>query len=134
MNTKKLLIFTGIIIVIVAIAGAESLIASHLIASDNTSQNCRGNHTGHTILLNGKNATPRTVIAPLCDTVTFKNTDSTTVLIAFGPHEHHVAYDGILEHELKQDESFTITLNKTGTFYFHDHLEDIIEGQFTVTN
>jgi hypothetical protein len=53
--------------------------------------------------------------------------------IGFGVHDKHVAYDGISERILNQDESFTITLDKTGRYHWHDHFHDEVEGYFSVT-
>jgi len=42
-------------------------------------------------------------------------------------------YDGVAERFLNKNESFTITLNATGTYHWHDHLHDEVEGYFTVS-
>ena len=64
--------------------------------------------------------------------LTFKNIDPTTREIAFGPHAQHVPYDGVAERILSQGQSFTITLNQTGNFQWHDHVHDDLTGTFTV--
>src|SRR6185369_429543 len=58
--------------------------------------------------------------AKLCDRLVIKNLDGRNRLMAFGVHEHHTAYDGMEEKELRGGQSFTITLNQSGTFIFHD--------------
>lgn len=84
------------------------------------------------IIKNGKVSNPQ-VTGERCDTLTITNEDTVTREIAFGPHEHHVSYDGVAERVLNQSQSFTITLDKTGSYHWHDHLHDEVEGYFTVT-
>jgi hypothetical protein len=73
------------------------------------------------------------IVGKLCDKITFTNKDKITREIAFGPHDDHVPYDGIGEKFLNKSQSFTIILNQTGKFHWHDHEHDEIEGYFTVS-
>lgn len=75
---------------------------------------------------------PEHTQAKLCDTLTITNSDNTGRLMAFGVHEDHVQYDGVTEQMLHQGDSFTVTLNRSGTYTFHDHLHDEVIGDFTV--
>jgi hypothetical protein len=77
-------------------------------------------------------ANPKIVTGHLCDMVTIKNLDSVTREIAFGPHEDHVAYDGVAERFLNRSQSFTLTFNATGKYYWHDHLHDEVWGSLVV--
>ncbi|HET6924560.1 MAG TPA: hypothetical protein VFH39_01885 [Candidatus Saccharimonadales bacterium] len=87
----------------------------------------------HTIVITNGHPSSGTVQGNLCDRLTFVNDDHLTREIAFGPHEDHVSYDGIAERFLNYGQSFTITLNETGTYHWHDHLHDDVEGYFTVS-
>ncbi len=78
-------------------------------------------------------AKPNTISAQVCDSLTFQNLDKTTREIAFGAHDAHVPYDGVAERFLNDGQSFTITLNAAGTYHWHDHLHDEVEGYFTVS-
>jgi hypothetical protein len=69
----------------------------------------------------------------LCDKIMFMNSDAVTREIGFGQHDEHVSYNGISEKILNEGQMFTITLNQTGKFHWHDHLHDEVEGYFTVT-
>lgn len=71
--------------------------------------------------------------AKLCDKIMFMNEDDVTRDIGFGEHDEHVSYNGITHKILNEDQMFTITLNQTGKFHWHDHLHDEVEGYFTVT-
>ena len=91
--------------------------------------------TTHKLTIANDKVTPSgTVQAKLCDQLVIANTDSEAREIAFGPHDHHVPYDGVAERVLNRGQSLTITLNKAGTYHWHDHEHDEIGGYFTVVN
>lgn len=95
---------------------------------------CRKNGpaTNYRVTIQNSEPSAATVRGHLCDTLTFTNKDSVAREIAFGPHEKHVPYDGVAERVLAKNESFTVTLTKTGTYRWHDHLHDEVRGDFTV--
>jgi plastocyanin len=94
---------------------------------------CSNRGVSHTVTIQDKIMKPKHTDAKLCDTLTIVNKDNELRLVAFGVHDHPVAYDNVSEKPLKKDQSFTITLDKTGTYIFHDHLDEDVEGDFTVT-
>ncbi len=98
-----------------------------------TQAETRAAHVYHVVMQDEK-ATPQHTLAKLCDKLVITNLDPKERLVAFGPHEHHVSYDGVSERILAQGQSLTITLIQPGTFYFHDHTDDIVNGTFTVAN
>ncbi len=79
-------------------------------------------------------ATPNEVTGKLCDKLSIINHDDRIRLMAFGVHDSHQAYDGTVEKPLQKGESLTVTLNKAGTYRFHDHIDDQAQGIFTVRN
>ncbi len=87
----------------------------------------------HQVEFKGDYASPEITNGHMCDKITFTNKDHETREIAFGPHENHQAYDGVTEKILNYNQSFTITLNKIGTYDFHDHIHDNAIGNFIVT-
>jgi hypothetical protein len=91
-----------------------------------------GRHSAHYVVFQNNNVMPDHTVARLCDTLTITNQDNRLRLIAFGPHEHHISYDGISEKLLSQNQSLTVTLVKAGSFTFHDHIDDALHGSFTV--
>jgi len=99
-----------------------------------TTPSCAANVLATNVRIIIANNTPSQpdVTAQLCDTLTIVNQDTVTREIAFGPHDHHTPYDGITERVLKRGESFTVTLNKAGTYHWHDHIHDEVQGDFTV--
>lgn len=88
----------------------------------------------HTVIIRGNIINPQHTEASRCDRLTIINEDDAARLMAFGNHDHHQAYDGVTEQLLKQGQSLTVTLKQTGTFTFHDHLHDEVEGSFTVAD
>lgn len=93
---------------------------------------CHSKGVDHLVVIKNNAAKPTHIDGRLCDTLTVTNTDDVLRYMAFGRHDEHVAYDGISEKTVSKDQSFTVTLNQTGSFKFHDHLHDEISGTFTV--
>jgi hypothetical protein len=129
---KKVLTWFAVPILIGFGAGVFILV-THLNASDAAAQTCSVHGTVHTITISGQTMVPDHINGKLCDQLNVINGDDELRLIAFGPHERHVAYDGIAEHALDAHQSFTVTLVQTGTFLIHDHIHDEVHGSFTVT-
>lgn len=82
-------------------------------------------------IVNGA-ASPATVEARRCDTLTIINTDSAVRRLAFGVHSHHVAYGATEGKMVGQDGSLSVTLVTTGAFVFHDHFDERVHGTFIV--
>jgi hypothetical protein len=94
---------------------------------------CQGSHTAHQVVIQNDKVLPQHTDAKRCDRLSITNLDDQDRVIAFGPHEHHVAYDGVTERYLNQNGKFSVTLVQPGNFRFHDHEQDIVQGTFTVT-
>lgn len=94
---------------------------------------CQGKRTNHKVTINSSKASPIHTKAHLCDTLTFINEDPTVRDIAFGPHPAHKIYGGEYEVTVRKGYAKTITLNQSGTYLFHDHLDPTITGSFTVS-
>jgi len=89
--------------------------------------------TTYTIAIYDGVASPASVSAQQCDILTITNQDPTPRLIAFGPHDSHIIYDGVTEKELTLNQSLTITLVQTGSFLVHDHAHEVVKANFVVT-
>lgn len=92
-----------------------------------------GTGTNHKIMLMDNVATPDHIDARLCDTLTFMNHDDTTRQINFGVHHKHVLYAGQEGKVVDADHNESIRLTEIGTYTFHDHKENQINGDFTVS-
>lgn len=127
----------GMVVGVLGILAGTYFLANHYLIkhSDAVTQaaKCEGTHATHTITIRKSVVTPQNTEAAFCDRLTITNTDDVVREMAFGVHDHHQAYDGVLEKPLKKDQSFSVTLNQAGTFTFHDHFHDEVDGEFTVT-
>ncbi len=107
-------------------------IADHYLTSGSESKQCQVHGVAHQAIIKSGDVTPEHTSAKLCDTLTITNKDTTIRIIAFGKHDHHQAYDNITEKVLGKDQSLTITLNRSGSYIFHDHDQETVAGSFTV--
>ena len=129
---SKLIIAVAILVGITLGGGSVALLQTKSQAGPLCSKPVGSSQSYSIMIMDGK-VEPSTTTAKLCDTLTITNMDSQAREIAFGPHAEHVPYDGVAEKVLNKDQSFTITLKQTGTFHFHDHVHDEVQGYFTVT-
>lgn len=94
--------------------------------------NCESVGSSHVVEIKNDRFTPDSVDAKICDELTIVNKDDKLRLVAFGVHSQHIYYDGVTEKTLKKDQQLTVTLNQTGTYIFHDHLQEEVQGEFSV--
>jgi len=89
--------------------------------------------TTHVVTIQNGHASPENTYGKPCDKLEIINGDKVDREMAFGPHEHHQAYDGVVERLLQPGQSLTVTMVQAGLFHFHDHIHDDSEGYFTVS-
>lgn len=94
---------------------------------------CTKTGRDHLVVIKNNQAVPQHTAGNACDRLTITNDDDKIRLMAFGAHDHHRPYDGTTEKVLDKGQSLSVTLDQTGTFKFHDHLDDTVQGTFTVT-
>jgi cytochrome o ubiquinol oxidase operon protein cyoD len=94
---------------------------------------CHGVQANHKVTIRSGMANPNRINARLCDTLTFVNEDDTVRIIAFGTHPNHDRYSGEGDQTVRKGRAKSITLNESGTYRFHDHLDPRITGEFTVS-
>jgi hypothetical protein len=94
---------------------------------------CVGRHAVHEVVIQNDKVVPSHTSGKRCDTLVITNLDDIQRIVAFGLHEHHVAYDGVSERYLSKDGKFSVTLVQPGNFRFHDHDQAEVKGTFTVT-
>lgn len=132
---------TGLVILIIIACGgvaflAIGLVANRYLVNQGTAKNkasyCPVKRINHLVTIQNDALKPAHTTAVRCDTLTIINQDDKLREIGFGVHDHHQAYDGVAERNLEQGQSFTITLNQTGQYKFHDHFQDEVAGNFTV--
>ena len=128
---KKLYILVGVVTVAVLAAGGLLLVHGNSNATNSCNAPTKSRH--YTAVITEGKVTGDHIVGKLCDSLTITNRDNVSREIAFGPHEDHVPYDGVAERVLNKGQSLTVTFNQTGSFHWHDHLHDEIEGFFAVS-
>jgi len=103
-------------------------------AQEEVVRTCKNHGVHHEVTIRQGKPSTFEVDGHLCDTLTITNEDDRLRLMAFGIHSHHQAYDGVVEKLLAQGKSLTVTFDQLGRFTYHDHLEDSVQGYFTVSN
>lgn len=93
---------------------------------------CQGVHENYKVVIKDGQVNPAHTVARLCDTLTFINEDKAAREMTFAEHPNHGVYDGESELKVTNRRGKTITLNRPGTFIFHDHLDPDVAGDFTV--
>jgi cytochrome o ubiquinol oxidase subunit IV len=94
---------------------------------------CQVSYVNHQVIILDGVATPSVTNARLCDSLTFINEDDKVREIGFGSHPRHDGYAGQDDLLVYKGKPKTITLNQTGEYLFHDHLNPSVKGTFTVT-
>lgn len=93
---------------------------------------CQGLGMNHKVTITNGVVSPHQMKAKQCDTLTFINEDKDVREITFGAHPNHGSYGGEYEVVVRKGRAKAITLNQTGKFEFHDHLDPTVTGEFSV--
>lgn len=135
MKRLRFISITIACVVALCLVGFAAVRASDsFLSSDQKSKDSRCAVTGqtHSVEIKNSQVIPKHTQAKLCDKLEITNLDTTERLMAFGQHEHHTSYDGVTERLLSKGQSVRVTLVATGTYTFHDHENDDVQGSFTV--
>jgi hypothetical protein len=129
-----LLIVSTIIALTVLVAGLVGWLTTLYFNQQyaNEHEGCQPSSVNHKVVIQNDKMSPVNTIGSHCDTLTITNLDDEQRLIAFGQHSKHIHYDGVEEKFLAKGQSLTVTLVQTGTFLFHDHEHDEVQGTVTV--
>jgi cytochrome o ubiquinol oxidase subunit IV len=96
---------------------------------------CQAIGKNHQVIIaaNMGTASPSTIEAPLCDTLSFTNQDSMTREMSFGTPTKPSSYAGQSKISIRKGKSETITLNQIGTYTLFDHHNPELRVTLTVT-
>lgn len=94
---------------------------------------CQGNKDNHIVIIQNNTAAPAHIDAKRCDTLTFLNKDESARHMVFGPHPNYRNYGGEDMIVLDDGRPETITLNESGSFMFHDHMNPSLMGHISIT-
>ncbi len=112
---------------------ANNYLNSHRVESTQV-VDCNSPGQTHKVTIENSQVNPVHTDAKLCDNLTIINLDDRLREVAFGEHDDHQTYDNVTEEFLKKDQGFSVKLNQAGNYLFHDHLDETVKGDFTVTN
>lgn len=85
-----------------------------------------------TITYTGSGFSPETLTVKSGDTVTVRNESSRTIEFESDPHPAHTSNTELNIDTIRPGESKTFTVNRTGTFGYHDHLDSSKTGTIIV--
>jgi plastocyanin len=122
----------GIAILTSATAYGALKLESQFQSGAANANTCQKKGASHIVTIKDSKVEPAHTDGKLCDTLTIKNTDDILRFIAFGQHDEHQPYDGVSEKTVEKGQEFTVTMNQAGSYKFHDHLHDEVEGTFSV--
>lgn len=132
---KKLLplwIVLGVVVLGGGVFVLTQQLAGNFLSSKSKTEACKQIGATHTVTISGDKLEPTHTNAALCDKLVIINNGDKVRDMAFGVHDKHVTYDGITLKTLAKGQSLTVTLNKSGTYLFHDHHQEEVGGDFTV--
>lgn len=136
-RARKSVGLLGLLLAGLVVFVAVSVFASNYLENKHSTKDtkiaCRSTGDSHRVNIQNDTLMPAEISGKLCDSLVIANLDNKLRLIGFGEHEHHQAYDGVYQKSLAAGQSFTVILNQVGTFRFHDHFDDSVVGNFTVT-
>lgn len=128
---KKQLLALGLVFVI----GCAGVGVAVLLTNNSAyPASCKTVGTVHAVTIRNDKPSQAHITAHRCDRLKIINEDSKPREMAFGKHDDHIPYDGITERVLKQKESFSVILDKSGDYLVHDHFDDTVQITFTVRN
>ena len=134
---KKAVMFLAVLVLAGGLVVEVTHLASDKFLTKKAGENdihCSHLGQNHVVTILDSKLQPSSIYGKRCDTLTILNKDDVTREMAFGEHDQHTAYNGIVERVLTKDKSLTITLDRSGEFIFHDHIQDSVQGTFLVTN
>ena len=123
-----------VFITVAAVTLATVYVSTNYLQSSAKKLHSACSRPGVRYVMTIKNAvvTPEHINAKRCDSLVITNEDKSERLIAFGEHDHHVAYAGITTEALTKGHSLTVQLTQIGMYRFNDHFQDSVSGTFTV--
>ncbi len=132
-KTVNIILITAAFLALVAgVIWGSTRLAGHFSKSPTSSNACPRSGAVHSVLIKKGVVTPYNTVAKRCDILAITNLDDKSRLMAFGEHSHHQPYDGVEEKLLSKDQTWRVKLTQTGNFHFHDHLDDAVQGTFSV--
>lgn len=116
------------------VIGATITLARHLEAEKVSEAPCKTKVGTEEIHISSSGFKPANLSVKLCTDVVFISDDSHPHLPAYGEYDHHLDPSGFSEKILiSPGDSNGVTINQPGNWPFHDHLNQDLTGNLTVT-
>ncbi|MDP2671710.1 MAG: cupredoxin domain-containing protein [bacterium] len=101
-------------------------------AQNNTQNPTQNENAGNTIAFVGGSFSPVEITVKSGDTVTIVNESAETIELDSDPHPIHTGNNELNVGSINPGETKTITLTKTGTWGYHNHLNSSQKGTIIV--
>ncbi len=124
---NKLLVVGAIVVVIGLIVGLALMVGNGINKRVDTSL-----PRVVQVTITDKGFVPANLVVPKGATVTWTNQDKADHRIASNPHPTHTDLKGLYSPILKQNDTYSFTYDKAGTFGYHDNLEPSTNGSIEV--
>lgn len=132
-QSKIVIVMVSVILAGIAVVFAVLQLSERNVTDASAVDPCKGKMSQtHNVVVSGDQLEPPHSVAKLCDKLKITNADGVVRIMAFGQHSNHQAYDGVTQKTLGQNQSFSVTLTRAGTYIIHDHLDERVSGDFTV--
>lgn len=128
MKSKKGLIIVILLVILLVIAGV-------IISNKSNEKSKTATATKRVASVDFKNNAfqPATLVVKQGTTVTWTNEDDDILhQVAANPYPSHSDLPDLLSGKLDEEETYSYTFNKTGTFKYHDDLNPTINGTIIV--
>ncbi len=101
-------------------------------AATNSSGASQSQSQATSVSYDGSSFSPAQITVKAGQTVIFKNTSSVTVQVDSDPHPIHTDDTDLNVGTIAAGQSKTVTVNKTGSFSIHNHLNPSQKGSITI--
>jgi plastocyanin len=116
------------------IAGGALLLLHKKPTTSNpaTNQSQTSQNSADTITFDGNTFSPAAITVKSGTTVTIKNTSSQDMAMDSDPHPVHTDDTDLNVGDVAPGQSKTFTVEKKGSFGYHDHLDPTVAGRITI--
>lgn len=122
-NLKWLVIGAAILLVV---------LISALVINHNDKETTATSPRTAKVLITAKGFVPAALTVKKGDTVTWKNNDQSAHRVASNPHPEHTDLKGLFSGVLNENDTYSFTYDKVGTFNYHDELNPATNGSVIV--
>lgn len=139
-NTSRNIVLTLVAVVLIGAVAITLANQNKNTQPTNSSLTTTANNSSTTpapaqaavVTYDGSSFSPAQITLKAGQTLTFKNTASMAVVVDSNPHPVHTDDPELNVGSIAAGQSQTVTLNKTGSFGLHNHINPAQQGQVTI--